>query len=234
MGLFDRWKKPRLNDEIFSFCKNNQIVPDFGNASVQPRTTSQILTFFRQLPGWNQVSSPVLNELSQRVGDRSRLWLSYDVDHALETLILSSISANILESGFIAATNNITESAAKHLFDLAVAFSSLSENILGELDKQTARIPYDQQEAMLATAKSTAEAAIICDRYFIPAFLPLARSWSHDRGKAVHIIDEGMKWSQEIITMRPHQACSQDEYYITNPRLMNEPFEQAKQIILSK
>lgn len=236
MGVFDFLSGKSLEERALAFNRDNGgIIPDYGRRQVAPRTSGLILTFFEKHPAWRQLPKDLLEELSLRVADRSRNWVVYDPLHALEVLVLAEYRYSVLKKNFLPLCDDPSPvmkapEARLHLFSMT--FSKLANECARALAEAEGRgYPDDMIKDRLEDAKACAEASLICDRYYLPSFIPCAWGWAlkdSDIDKSIKILEEGAVWGKEMATAAPHKISLFDQEMINDADAYINDIEQTK------
>lgn len=171
MGIFNFFTKKSLDQQSAQFFKDN---PGWETTS----TSTQVFDFFSRHPSWKRLPENVLHELSLRVADRSRKWEAYDYSHALEILVFMETCFNTIETNLLKIYEDQKppmDSPLSKLWLFAWTFQRLAGKIMEEAGQHAGTHSIGTGELLrrVEYAKSCAEAALICDRYFVTAYLPM-------------------------------------------------------------
>ncbi len=225
-------------DEVATFYEARPVIRDFGDSLVSERTPTQVLDFFLAHPGWRLLPQDVLEELSARVADRSRRWVTYDVDHALEVLVFMTEKSNALVHNFIPISRHTDppmDTPEVKLYLFSMTFEKLASKYIRQASLRGDRFSEEQVADALEDAKAFAEASLICDRYFVTSFMPSAWGWVLKNGdveRAIAILDEGIQWARQMKNVRPHKASLFDEQCFLDVSDQVESLEATKRSIL--
>lgn len=167
--------------EITKFYNEQNVLANFGERRVPPRDSNQILAFFLEHPEWRLLPQDMLLELSNRVADRSREWVTYDVDHALEVLVLMAEKSNAISHNLLPICRDKKPRSFDNpefkLYLFALTFGKLANKFVRELLENVDRLPDSKASEGFEDAKAFSEAALICDRYYLSSCIPAACAW---------------------------------------------------------
>ena len=175
--------------------------------------------------------------ITTRIADKSRKWVTYDPDHAFEILVFITEKSNALAHNFIPICHDNQspmDTVEAKLYLFSVTFEKLASRYIQEMSHYGERLPPERVTHGLEEAKLFAEAALICDRYFLASFVPAAWGWvlkDNDIIKAITILDEGIRRARDMERVRPHKASLFDEQLIKDRSDWVECMEAVKGVL---
>ena len=201
-----------MEDEIAEFVDSN---PEIPNLQSEP----EILAYFGSHPGWKSLPHSVLRELTIRMLNRDKRWITFNPSHAFTIVVFATQKCNGLIHNFIPICQDPAKVSKPEeaLTLFAMTFDNLAKKFHQEVEQYRNQLPPEQASIALEDAKLYAEAALICDRYYISAFMPAALSWilrERDIDKALDILSEGIKWARDMGAERPHSTSGIDEQFM--------------------